>query len=98
MSTHSRFLSYVVFHIHIVLPPFFVLSFYHAYHLFDFRTDKLIQKMIRNKFSECTVLTIAHRLHTIMDSDKVLVMDAGMVAVCNIFTADFEIMKLTFFK
>lgn len=46
----------------------------------DPQTDKLIQKMIRNKFGHCTVLTIAHRLHTIMDSDKVLVMDAGSVA------------------
>ncbi|EFA04298.2 putative multidrug resistance-associated protein lethal(2)03659-like Protein [Tribolium castaneum] len=43
----------------------------------DPQTDKFIQTTIRQKFATCTVLTIAHRLHTIMDSDRVLVMDAG---------------------
>lgn len=46
----------------------------------DLETDDLIQKTIRQQFSDCTVLTIAHRLNTILDSDRVLVLDAGVVA------------------
>ncbi|KAJ1523375.1 hypothetical protein ONE63_001242 [Megalurothrips usitatus] len=46
----------------------------------DPQTDALIQSTIRTKFARCTVLTVAHRLNTIMDSDRVLVMDAGRAA------------------
>ncbi|XP_035533961.1 multidrug resistance-associated protein 4-like [Morone saxatilis] len=45
----------------------------------DPRTDELIQKTIREKFRECTVLTIAHRLNTIIDSDRILVLDSGTI-------------------
>ena len=45
----------------------------------DFKTDRLIQEVIRDKFQDRTVLTIAHRLNTIIDYDKVLVLDGGRV-------------------
>ncbi|XP_078254928.1 ATP-binding cassette sub-family C member 10 [Rhinoraja longicauda] len=45
----------------------------------DQKTDQLLQETIRRQFAEKTVLTIAHRINTIMDSNRVLVMDAGTV-------------------
>ncbi|KAJ0033820.1 hypothetical protein NQD34_000927 [Periophthalmus magnuspinnatus] len=45
----------------------------------DLETDRLIQSTIRTHFRECTVLTIAHRLNTILDYSRVVVMDQGSV-------------------
>ncbi|KAJ3277152.1 hypothetical protein HDV01_000204 [Terramyces sp. JEL0728] len=45
----------------------------------DAQTDLMIQEAIKKNFGELTMLTIAHRLNTIIESDRVLVMDAGCV-------------------
>lgn len=42
--------------------------------------DEMIQRTLRDEMSHCTILTVAHRLHTVMRSDRILVMDRGRVA------------------
>ena len=46
----------------------------------DMETDRFIQECIRTRFKECTVITIAHRLNTIANYDKIIVMDKGRIA------------------
>jgi ABC-type multidrug transport system fused ATPase/permease subunit len=43
----------------------------------DFATDRLIQRTVRREFADVTCLIIAHRISTVIDSDKIMVLDAG---------------------
>nr|XP_034338521.1 multidrug resistance-associated protein 1 [Crassostrea gigas] len=45
----------------------------------DLKTDNLIQNTIRREFSECTILTIAHRLNTVLDYSRIMVLDKGQI-------------------
>ncbi|KAL6841171.1 hypothetical protein ACP4OV_029140 [Aristida adscensionis] len=45
----------------------------------DSQTDATIQKITRQEFASCTIISIAHRIPTVMDCDRVLVLDAGLV-------------------
>lgn len=45
----------------------------------DIKTDALIQDTITKEFKNCTVITVAHRINTIINSDKVMTMDSGKI-------------------
>lgn len=47
----------------------------------DSQTDAMIQKAVRVEFASSTVISIAHRILSVLDSDKVLVLDAGKVSI-----------------
>ena len=49
----------------------------------DSATDTAIQETLANEFKHCTVLTIAHRLNTILNSDRILVLSNGRIEECD---------------
>jgi len=46
---------------------------------FDYATDELIGKTIRREFAESTILTIAHRIRTVIDYDRVMILEQGRI-------------------
>lgn len=49
----------------------------------DNETDKSIQIILREHFIDCTMITIAHRINTIMDCDRIIVMESGKIIECG---------------
>ena len=76
--THFSHMSHPTFPIsHILICFFEILALDEATASIDSETDALLQRAIRTMFEHCTVLTIAHRLHTIMDSSHIMLFDQG---------------------
>ena len=43
----------------------------------DIKTDEVMQHVIREEFRDCTIISVAHRLDTIVDFDRIAVLSAG---------------------
>ncbi|PYI12596.1 hypothetical protein BO78DRAFT_392440 [Aspergillus sclerotiicarbonarius CBS 121057] len=66
-----------------ILRPGNILVLDEATSSVDAKTDEIMQRTIREKFSTHTILTVAHKLDTILDYDKVVVLDAGRIVECG---------------
>ncbi|KAL2939131.1 ABC transporter C family member 10 [Bienertia sinuspersici] len=56
----------------------------------DTATDSVIQKIICTEFKNSTVITVAHRIPTVMDCDKVLALSDGQYSVSSLWVANFN--------
>lgn len=54
----------------------------------DSATDSILQKVIREEFANCTVLTVAHRVPTVIDSDMVMVLSFGNLSFLSLLNCD----------
>ncbi|KAF6027747.1 ABCC5 [Bugula neritina] len=68
----------------IMLIKHLVLALHACIIAIDTETDSLVQETIKEVFSDCTTLTIAHRLNTITNYDRILVLDQGQVCMSYI--------------
>lgn len=59
----------------------------------DTETDALVQSTIKDVFSHCTMLIIAHRLNTVLSCDRILVMEKGKVSDCVLTSQTSTILK-----
>lgn len=64
----------------------------------DGKTEEVIQRLIRRKFCNHTIISVAHRLETIMDFDKVAVMERGQIIEFDSPYALLDIPKSAFSK
>lgn len=66
----------VLFHF---ITSVWVVANQNAVYSLDHETDTKVQKVIRESFRDCTVIMVAHRIHSLLDFDQVVVLNSGQL-------------------